>query len=139
LESKLAYALSERRHWRTPDHEGLQAALALLRNEINYELSRIGEDKFPQRDQLVIGRFDSATYDSTSLFLKRLKQYYQYKSARATKAKDSRVSSLTNTEERLAAFNEMRRRYVNEAVSDAVKNTTNDFVVEYKGRLVQRI
>lgn len=139
LESKLAYALSERRHWRTPDHEGLQAALALLRNEINYELSRIGEDKFPQRDQLVIGRFDSATYDSTSLFLKRLKQYYQYKSARATKAKDSLVSSLTNTEERLAAFNEMRRRYVNEAVSDAVKNTTNDFVVEYKGRLVQRI
>ncbi|MDV3307457.1 MAG: ATP-binding cassette domain-containing protein [Cyclobacteriaceae bacterium] len=139
LETKLAYALSQRRHWRNPENEDLSAALALLRGEIGSELSRVGEDKFPMWDHLAIGKFDSVAYDSASAFLKRLKQYYLFKSVRASKAKDSLVSTMTNTDERLAAFNDMRRRYVNEAVSDAVKNATTDFVVEYEGRLVQRI
>ncbi|MFO7257931.1 MAG: ATP-binding cassette domain-containing protein [Bacteroidota bacterium] len=140
LESKLAYALSQRRHWRNPDNTDLQATFALLRGEIRSELSKIGEDKFPGWKRLAIGTFDSATYDSASLFLKRLKAYYQFKAQRATKSKDSLVNALTNTEERLAEFQAMRRRYVNEAVSEAVKNTSvTDFVVEYNGRLVQRI
>lgn len=139
LESKLAYVLNQRRYWANPDHEGVQAALALLRGEISSELTKVGEDKFPTWEHLAIGKFDSATYDSASLFLKQLRQYYMFKSARASKQKDSIVATLTNTEERLAAFNDMRRRYVNEAVSEAVRNTTTDFIVEYDGRLVQRI
>jgi len=140
LESKLAYALNQRRYWHNPENAELQATFALLRGEISSELSRVGEDKFPGWRRLAIGTFDSATYDSASLFLKQLKAYYQYKAHRAGRSKDSLVNTLTNTDERLAEFHAMRRRYVNEAVSEAVKNTSvTDYVVEYRGQLHQHI
>jgi hypothetical protein len=47
---------------------------------------------------------------------------------------------MTDTPEKLAGYNTLRRRYVNAAVSEAVKKTTTtDFIVEYNERLIQRV
>lgn len=140
LESKLAYSLNNRIHWRNTSHAGLADALALLRTEIGNELELVGEDKLPEIDRLVIGRFDSTVHKATSRFLTVLKKYYLNKMTDATARKEHLVRTLTDTPEKLARFTESRRRYVNAAVSDAVKNTTTpDFIIEYDGRLVQRI
>lgn len=140
LESKLAYALNNRQHWRNPGHAGLAGALSLLRAEVGSELTLVGEDKLREVDKLAIGAFDSTVYNATARFLTTLKQYYLNKMTAASGDKERRVRELTDTPEKLAQFTAMRRRYVNATVSDAVKNTAvPDFIVEYNGRLVQRI
>src|SRR5690606_34497874 len=140
LESKLAYSLNNRQHWRNTDHEGLTNAFSLLRAELHSELSQVGEDKLPEVDRLAIGSFDSTVYRATSRFLTTLKQYYLNKMVQARDTKDQQVAVMTDTPEKQARFSNMRLRYVNATVSDAVRNTTTrDYNVEYNGRLVQLI
>lgn len=140
LESKLAYSLNNRQHWRNEDHGGLTSALSLLHAELSIELSQVGEDKLPEVDRLAIGRFDSTVYRATAHFLTTLKQYYLNKMVQASDRKEQQVGAMTDTPEKLAQFNTIRRRYVNATVADAVRNTaTRDYIVEYNDRLVQRI
>lgn len=140
LESKLAYCVNERTHWRTPDHEGLHDALALLRTEIRSELSRVGPENFPDIDKLQIGNFDSTVYLSTAKFLSVLKQYYLNKMNNAVDHKEKMIMAMTDTPQQYAAFERQRKLYVNQAVTDAVKNiTTTSRIAEYNGQLVQLI
>jgi ABC transport system ATP-binding/permease protein len=140
LESKLAYCINNRQHWRNPSHEGVKNALDLLQREIRRELSVVGEDNLPSVDQLATGKFDSTTYTSTSRFLATLKVYYSKKMNKAVEAREALVDSLTNTPEKRKDFDLHRSRYVNKAVSDAVKNiTSSERIVEFDGNLIQKI
>ena len=140
LESKLAYCLNHRASWRNPRDEKMTAALDLLRNEIGYELDRVGPDRLPEVKDLVVGRFDSATYSATAAFLRTLRQYYVNRVARAAGQKEAKIKGMTATPEQAALFNEERDTYVNEAVSNAVKNiSAADRIVEYEGKLIQKI
>jgi ABC-type multidrug transport system ATPase subunit len=140
LDSKLAYCLNNRRHWGNRNHPELAGALRLLRSELANELQQVGEDKLPEVKQLVIGEFDSTVYRAASDFLAALKQYYLNKITRTTDRKEQMVRQMTDTPEKLAGYNTLRRRYVNAAVSEAVKKTTTtDFIVEYNDRLIQRV
>jgi ABC transport system ATP-binding/permease protein len=140
LESKLAYCLNNRQHWRNPAHQGVADALGLLQREMTHELSLIGEDKFADIEKLSIGKFDSASHVSTSRFLSALKSYYTRRMQQAIDSREKLVDSLTSTPERKNQFEEMRLRYVNKAVSDAVNNiTTPERIVEYDGNLIQKI
>ncbi|HEX8041023.1 MAG TPA: ATP-binding cassette domain-containing protein [Chryseosolibacter sp.] len=140
LESKLAYCLNHRSSWRNPLDENMVASLDLLRNEIGYELDRVGRDRFPEVAQLKVGTFDSTVYEKTSVFLETLKRFYSNRSAKASEQKEARIRKLTPDDESAAAFNEWRKRYVNEAVSNSVRNiSTADRIIEYEGRLIQKI
>lgn len=140
LETELAYCLANRTHWRNQKHERMGSSLALLRNEIGYELDQVGRDNFPEVDRLAIGKFDSTVYAKSMKFLSTLKIYYTRKQARAMQEKEALIASLTDTPEKAARFAKDRSRYQNERVSTAVKNTaTLDRVVEYEGRLIQKI
>jgi hypothetical protein len=58
----------------------------------------------------------------------------------AARRKERLIATLTTTPERAREFETMRLRYVNKAVSDAVKNiATSERIVEYDGRLIQKI
>src|SRR5690606_11856609 len=140
LESKLAWCLNNSALWRKPDHEQMRLTLELLQREIGYELNVVGEDKLPEINRLVAGQVDSLVCERTSEFLQTLKQFYMLKASKAAREKEAIVRQLTETPEAEEEFQEMKERYVNEAVSDMVKNVSaKDRIVEYEGRLIQKI
>jgi len=140
LESKLAYCFNSRQNWNNQKHEKLGSSLTLLQNEIQNELKFVGEENFRDVAKLAIGKFDSAVYESTSKFLVTLKHYYLTKMNKASAEREGLIDSLTKTPAEIARFGAERKRYVNEAVMEAVENkNTAERIVEYDGRLVQRI
>ncbi|HET9487272.1 MAG TPA: ATP-binding cassette domain-containing protein [Chryseosolibacter sp.] len=140
LESKLAYCLNHRASWRNPRDEKMTSSLELLQNEIRYELENVGQERLPQVSNLVIGKFDSTVYTATASFLRSLKKFYSNKVSRASREKESKIRSMTPSSQAIIEFNSARNRYVNEAVSNAVKNISSpDRIVEFDGRLIQKI
>lgn len=141
LESKLAFVLNHRSQWRDKsDNNPVKGTLALIQNELTQELENVGKDKFPEIDKLVIGKFDSATYQSTLQFVKVLKSYYQLRGSNAQKDKETLVASLTDTPEKLAAYSGNIMRYQNEAVIEMVENSNSPVrILEWDGQLVQKI
>jgi hypothetical protein len=140
LESRLAYCVNNRSLWRNPNSEPMVRSLALLHDEITYELDFVGAERFKEVELLAVGKFDSTVYQRTARFLTVLKQYYTNKMTRADAEKQKLIDSLTNNEENTAKFELMRSRYMNKAVTDAVKNVTApERIVEYDGKLVQKI
>lgn len=140
LESHLALCYNNSSHWLNPNHEPLTNSLALLNNEIRYELQSIGEENFPDINRLVIGKFDSTVHKSSVNFLSALKRFYVLRKNRAMSERENLISVLTSTPEKEIHFNEVRNKYQNKRVSMAVKNMdTYNRIVEYKGRLYQRI
>lgn len=140
LESRLATILLHPTLWRnnSPGNP-IKDELNLLRNEISYELEKVGKDKLPEVDKLEIGRFDSVVYQKTSKFLSRLKNYYVTKFYKADKEKQVIVNSLTNTPEKLEMFNQAQLDYQNLAVKDMVENTKDpQRIVEWDGKLIQK-
>jgi hypothetical protein len=140
LESKLAYCVNNHSQWRNPRSEAMTSALAILHDEIGNELELIGKDKFRETELLRIGSFDSSVYLKTARFLGNLRQYYANKMSIADSRKQKLISELTADEEKAANFSRLRDRFMNIAVSDAVKNvSTAERIVEFDGRLVQKI
>lgn len=140
LESRLAYCLNNRDAWRDAQNQKLGSALELLQNEIQYELGKVGEDRLPGVGKLAIGKFDSTVYLETSNFLKTLKQFYSNRVLRTSSEKEQKVASLTSSPGEAAKFQTLREQYVNEAVSNAVKNiSSSDRIVEFEGKLIQKI
>jgi ABC-type multidrug transport system ATPase subunit len=140
LESRLAYCLNNRSSWRNPRDIRMVNNLSLLQNEIKPELEKIGEERFPEIERLAIGKFDSTVYRKTSSFLSTLKQLYINRMNRASSAKEKLIDSLTATPALRAQYELQKERYVNQAVTDAVKNTAGaERIVEYDGKLIQKI
>lgn len=140
LESRLAYCLNHRGAWRNSRDERMVNTFDLLRNEIKYELGIVGEEKLPEVDNLAIGKFDSLTYVKTSKFLTTLRQFYVNRFNDATVKKEALIREMTATPELETAYKKERDRYVNQAVTDAVKNvSTSERIVEYDGNLIGKI
>jgi hypothetical protein len=139
LESKLAYCLNNQPNWRNKNHEGLKKAFSILSDEIERELDIVGRDKLEEINKLAIGKFDSTASNNTARFLTALKQFYLNKKDRAQNEKDELVGRMTSTPERLANYERMRNKYQNQAVSNAVKNIAEVRIVEFDGRLIQKI
>jgi ABC-type multidrug transport system ATPase subunit len=141
LESKLAAAFSKPSRWNDArDTNPLKNTFELLQNEINQELEGIGQERFPEVELLKVGKFDSAVYKKTSQFLSLLKEYYSIRLNNVTSHKQKEIDSLTNSPEKLAAFNALRMSYTNESVTRMVENSNETSrIVEWKGELVQKI
>jgi hypothetical protein len=140
LESKLAYCLNNRSSWRNPRDAKVVSSLNLLQNEIKLELMKVGENRLPEVNDLAIGRFDSTVYLKTSNFLKALRQFYGNKIAKATQEREESIRKMTDTPAKTAEFTALKNQYVNDAVSNSVKNiSSSDRIVEYEGRLIQKI
>ncbi|MBL0743467.1 ATP-binding cassette domain-containing protein [Chryseolinea lacunae] len=140
LESKLAYVVNNPSSWRRDNNPRVTRSLDLLHNEIENELKFVGADNFPELEQLRVGEFDSTTYQKTSHFLATLKQFYSIQMQRAGTARESLVAKLTATPVEAAKYEQVKLRYANKSVADAVENiATSDRIVEYDGSLVQKI
>jgi hypothetical protein len=140
LESRLAYCLNNRSSWRNSRDEKMISSLKLLQNEIRKELVKVGDEKLPEVEKLAIGKFDSAVYIKTSQFLGTLKQFYAIRMNKASDLKEQLIQKMTDSPESREAFENMKLRYVNQAVSDKVKNTVStNRIVEFENELIQKI
>ncbi|GAB1446009.1 ATP-binding cassette domain-containing protein [Flammeovirgaceae bacterium] len=141
LESKLAFVRNHRSQWRDiNDNNPVKEALQLIRNELAREVQIVGADKFPELDKLVIGKFDSVAYDNTDRFVETLKRYYQLRGNDAKKEKELMIDSLTDTPEKLKAYNGAILKYQNESVTQMVENLNSPVrILEWNGELIQKI
>jgi hypothetical protein len=141
LSSKLAEIVNARNQWRNRNpNNPIARSMALLQSELKRELSQFPDNKFPEVEKLVIGKFDSATYVKTNQFLNLLKEYYNVRLNKAVREREARVAEATDTPEKLAEFNSMKERYLNEAVTSLVENTSDPVrIVEWEGELLQKI
>lgn len=141
LESKLAFIMNNRSQWRSVSETNpIRPTLTLLRNEIQNELTYVGQDRFQDVDKLEVGKFDSVAYEKVRVFLATLKDFYGIRYSNAIEEKERLVNDMTNTPEKMAAYQKQRAHYQNEAVSSMVENlSTTDRIVEWKGELIQKI
>lgn len=140
LESKLAYCINNPRYWKDSGHKKMTQSLNILRNEISRELDIVGHENFKYLNNLQVGRFDSTTYIHTSQFLATLKRFYSIRLNRWQLERDSIEEAFSNTPDKFAAFHQLKMRYQNEEVMNAVKNlNTPTRIVELNDQLIQRI
>lgn len=140
LESKLAYCINHPQSWRDAGDEKMVDALKLLQNEVRSELALTGSDKLPEVESLVVGKFDSLVHRKTMHFLSVLKRAYTKQMDEAMQKREKLIAYYTATPQDEQNFERLRNRYVNEAVTTAVKNiNTTERIVEYDGRLIQKI
>jgi len=141
LSSRLAEVVNNRSQWRNRNaNNPVAKSLALLQTELRHELAQFPDNKFPEIERLVVGKFDSATYVKTNQFLNLLKEYYNVKLTKATREREAMIAEMTNTPEKLAAYNDMKDRYQNDAVTRLVENTTDPVrIIEWKGELLQKV
>ena len=141
LESELAFVRTHRSQWRDrSDGNPVRESLQLIRKELAREVKAVGTDKFPELDKLVIGQFDSAAYDKTVRFVEVLKRYYQLRSNDAVLEKEAMIDSMTNTPQKLEAYNAAIQKYQNESVKQMVENLNDPVrILKWNGELVQKI
>jgi ABC-type multidrug transport system ATPase subunit/uncharacterized tellurite resistance protein B-like protein len=141
LESKLAQVVLARNQWRNKsENNPIKASMELLHSELTHEVRHVGGNPFPEVEKLTIGKFDSTTYIKAAHFLEVLKRYYNIRINNAIRDREAIVGEMTNTPEKLKAFNEMKNRYQNEAVTTLVENTAETVRIrEWKGELLQKI
>lgn len=140
LRSKLQSALNRFRNDDADARKQLERDLSILRNSLQAELKKIGEDKFPQVNNLNTAHFDSTLYAETNDFLTRLNNFYINRFNMADKRKEEKIAGMTATPEGQKAFEEFRSRYHNETVAELVKNTGETHrIIEKDGKLIQKI
>ena len=141
LSSKLAEIVNNRSQWRNRNaNNPVGKSLALLQSELRHELVQFPDNKFPEIEKLIVGKFDSTTYVKTNQFLNLLKEYYNVKLAKANRDRETLTAEMTNTPEKLALYEEMKVRYQNEAVTALVENSADPVrIIEWKGELLQKV
>lgn len=141
LESKLAFVLNHRNQWRDrSDRNPVKPTLEMLHKELGYERKLVGEENFPDLDNLIIGKFDSTTYQNTLKFITTLRAYYQLRGSNALNDRETLVSGMTDTPEKLTQFNDSRMKFQNESVTRMVENSTDPVrILEWQGQLVQKV
>lgn len=139
LESELSKVISQPGRWRDQRNEAMANSLNLLNTEITYELNQVAPESLPDIERLKIGKFDSATAEKAKRILMLLRRVYVIRSSEAKNQREEMVKEMTNTPEKLKAFETLRRRYENKAVIDMVENSTSmNRIVEYQGRFIQK-
>ncbi|MBS1949662.1 MAG: ABC transporter G family protein [Cytophagales bacterium] len=140
LESRLAYVVNHPMDWRnSSDNSKVNKSLNLLRNELTFESGFVGKG-IPEINNLSVGKFDSATYLKVSEYLRTLKSYYSIRIRDAVAGKEKMMAQFTNDEAKKVAFEKLKLKYQNAAVTKMVENTESSMrVVEWDGELIQKI
>ncbi|MBS1487376.1 MAG: ATP-binding cassette domain-containing protein [Bacteroidetes bacterium] len=140
LESRLAFVVNHPGEWHR--HSGdnkVKAALDLLRKELAYESTFVGKS-IPEIENLEAGKFDSTTYRKVNEYIKLLKEYYSIRLRHAVADKEKLMAQLTDDETKKVAFEKLKFKYQNAAVTKMVENTESAMrVVEWDGELIQKI
>jgi len=119
--------------------EKYKSQLQLIRNEVQKELEKFGEEQFPAYRQLTVQDFDSTVYNETKAFLDILKGVYITRFKKAEEERNNLMSEYTKTEKQRDLMRERLFDYKNDQISEIVKNKASLLrILEYKDRLVRK-
>ncbi|MGE0590810.1 MAG: ATP-binding cassette domain-containing protein [Cyclobacteriaceae bacterium] len=114
--------------------------LSLLQNEIDGELDIVGHENFSYLDKLTPEKYDSSVFRETKKFLEILGKYYINRYNTADKKRDAIIRNATKTAAKEEEFERFRESYQNEAITELVKNTTEQHrIVRSGNKLIQKI
>jgi ABC transport system ATP-binding/permease protein len=140
LESKLDYCFNNFTSIDVEAHKRIIQNLRLLRTEITISYERLGMEVPHDLALLSPESFNNKVYLATREKLENFRNYYIKRYNKADKLRDGMIVELTNTPEKKEAFEQMRDRYQNEAITEIVKNQAETKrIMEDEGRLVQKI
>lgn len=140
LKTKLQYALNRYRDEDPQVREQVEERLRVVKHEIERELVRIGEDRFPQVKSLTLAHFDSTLYEETNEFLVKLNNFYINRYNAADARKQEKVAAMTDSPEKEKEFERLKHQYHNETVAELVKNLSEtNRIMERNGRIIQKI
>lgn len=123
-----------------PESVDLDAELALIKREVEKQLSIFGEDKLSSTHKLTAASFDTKAYNETSEFLKAIRKVYNKRRKKAKDQLDVKIEQATNTDEAKEVYSSGKSRYVNERLSNMLKNIgTKKRVVTSGTELVQKL
>lgn len=123
-------------HWRDQNHSGVRNALEVLRNELGYEVERREPELKPLIERLVVGKFDSATFNDTRVLIGRLRALYQGQGNTSRRVKDSVFHVHRPTKKDSIILEGIRMKYTNERVEETVENRLNPQQrIELDGRI----
>ncbi|MDW3211054.1 MAG: ATP-binding cassette domain-containing protein [Reichenbachiella sp.] len=142
IEANLDYVHS---NFGSTDSEKKQKAiekLKLIQKELGKEmdLGGIPRDKFKAWENLTPGKFDKTTFDETEKFIKIMRKIYNNRLKKATEDRDKLTKTMTDSDEKLEAFAQLRKDNENEAIVFFLKNSTaENRLLETKKELIQKI
>ena len=142
LESNLEYCYNNSKSTDPKVVQNMENSFELLRNEIQHEMVdlNLNQEKFPQLDSLNIGTFSPTVYSKTLEFLSTLRRFYSRQQKEADEQRDKIMVSLTNTAEKREEFQQMKNEYLNESISEIVKNSNEaQRIIKADNRLYQKI
>ncbi|MEQ9303096.1 MAG: ABC transporter permease, partial [Marinoscillum sp.] len=120
--------------------EALKYKLKTVSNELNKELSKIGQDKFPHIDQLTIEGWSDKVYEESVQFIKNLKTYYNLRYKKANEEKQKLMRSFVSTEENQAEYEARKQNHTNETIGLMVKNMgTEHRILEHNNEYIQKL
>ena len=120
----------------------VEAALKILRNELNHEANSVSGSRYPfkQVNKLNIDDLNLEVISELNKYLEQLRLYYVKLYNKSSQKKDSIISSKQKTEADREAFLDLKRKHYNETLNEFVRNSSEvERIIEYKGRLIQKI
>ena len=138
LENKVEYC---RRNLNNPDAANeVQSNLALLRNEIEKELSVNSRIPFNQLEQLYPEKLDMNIVEAVKKYLSLLNEFYVKLYNKANSEKDKIISTYQTSEESKQQFLMLKRNHHNEELEQLVTNANEiDRIIEFNNHLYQKI
>jgi ABC-type multidrug transport system ATPase subunit/ribosomal protein L21 len=100
------------------EKENFKDDLALLKKELGKELKRVPLIKFPELEDIEVGKVSLGTIESINRYIGSLKKFYNLEFAKADAFKEKWLN--TNLSKRKELFNSMKDTYYNESISDIV-------------------
>jgi len=111
--------------------------LALLKNELDNEEQKTGI-QFDKLNKFHIGTIDKSLLSEASVYINRLKEYYNRQFSEANKKLDNIRSYYTKNKPK--AYRSLKNDYYNESVAEQVKKELEkNKIIEYKDKLIQHV
>jgi len=124
---------------KTDFNKSIEKDFRILQNELRERLIDVGPGKYNDLDNLTLSGFNREVHENTKLFIDGLDNMYAERHKRLNRQHEKIVESLTNTDEKLAAYNELRNTYTNDGVKTLVENiNSSQKITESKYRLIQK-
>ncbi len=140
LSSKLEYCMSLEDEDNRLYNDQYLDYLSVLHEEVKQELTENPSIGFNVIDSLTPRNFTHSIAQRLKRYLERSRQYYIAKYNRAYDSRDSLLRRITQGDEARLQLIEQRARYYNETIAQLATNTTaENRIIEYKGRLIQKI
>lgn len=136
LRSKISTLRQRRSHWRDENDKQVANALAVLRNEVGYEMDQWYPKAKGVLSKLVTGKLDTVALDSVAAFINQLEAVHNNIIKRSDSTSKAIAAQWKSMYPSLPGLDTMQLRYTNDEVKIYVENgRTLTRRIEAEGRI----